>query len=215
MTATAPATFLEYSDREHRYFADGREFRSVTQILNAAGLISPYCRDEEARDRGVDVHALTALDDGLEIPLDLRRVPPRLRGYLKAWRQYRADTGFTPTMIEYRVDCLEFRYSGRFDRLGTFPGQSLPTIIDLKTAKSGAVPKYARLQLVAYGYALDPKKLFGRITVSLRPDGRYNSQPYPIADYQSDKAEWLQMVRNTEEGKNGHSNSRTDDAVTR
>jgi hypothetical protein len=205
MTAAASTTLREYSDREHRYFADGREYRSVTQILNAAGLISEYCRDEEARWRGTEVHDICATDD-IET-VDLRTIDSRLRGYVKAWRQYRADTGFTPTLIEHRVDCDEFRYAGRFDRIGMFPnGQKLLTIIDLKTAKSGAIPKYARLQLVAYGHAFNPTQIFGRITVSLKPDGRYNTMPYPLESYQADKAEWLGMVRKTEEeNSNGHS----------
>lgn len=210
----ATEIFREYSDRDHAYFADGREYRSVTRILDAGGLISPYCRDEEARDRGVDVHELTAREDlrraftssvASELFIDLRTVRKALRGYVRGWRKYRLDSGFNPTLIEQRVDCDALRYSGRFDRLGTFPGQKLRTIIDIKTAKSGAIPKSARLQLVAYGYALDPNEIFGRITVSLKPDGSYNSMPYPIESYQSDRAEWLQLVRTTEEQKNsGH-----------
>jgi hypothetical protein len=171
----------------------------VTQILQAGGHVSDYCKDPEARDRGVDVHDLCAKDD--VSPLDLRSVPARLRGYLRAWRRYRCDTGFAPTLIEHRIDCDGFRYAGRFDRLGTLPGQKLQFLIDIKTAKSGAIPKYARLQLVAYGFALAPQQIFGRITVSLKPDGSYNTMPYSIESYQSDRAEWLQLVKETEEEK--------------
>jgi hypothetical protein len=126
MTSTA---YLEYSDVEHRYFADGKEFRSVTQILDAAGKISPFCKDEEARTRGSRVHEFTALDD--ETTLDLRKVPASLRGYLRAWRKYRQDTGFHPVLIEHRIDCLDYKYSGRFDRFGWRPTRDPSVFADL------------------------------------------------------------------------------------
>lgn len=197
--------YLEYSEAEHRYFADGRELMSVTQILDADGRISQFCRDEEARERGTKVHELCAIDD--VSPLDMRKVPAHLRGYLKAWRKYRAVTGFEPTLIEHRIDCLQYGYAGRFDRLGVLPDQTLPVMLDIKTSKSGAIPDYARLQLVAYGHALDEKKIFLRIAVSLRPNGTYNTKPYTFATYQQDRAEWLDTVLRIRETKDGHSNS--------
>lgn len=205
MTLLAPAKFIEYDDNAHAYYVDGRKFQSVTQILDAAGFISPFCKDEEARERGTRVHAYTAIDDIEQI--DLRKMPDQYRGYIRAWRRYRSETGFTPTLIEHRVDCEEFRYAGRFDRLGKYPG-SLQTIIDIKTSKVGAIPKYARLQLVAYGYAMNPTRIFERITVSLKPDGTYNTMPYSLDTYQVDRAEWLSIVRSTQlekEDTNGHS----------
>jgi hypothetical protein len=199
---STPATYLEYSDREHRYFADGKELRSVTQVLDAAGLISQFCKDDEAAARGTEVHRLCALDD--EHRLDLRTVPVQLRGYLRAWRKYRQDTGFKPYLIEHRVDCLEYGYSGRFDRLGYTPG-GIGTVLDIKTSKSGAVPAYARLQLVAYGLAYDHRRVFERTAVSLRPGGKYNCRNYSIADYFIDRAEWLSILKTTKEQNNGHS----------
>lgn len=197
---SARPAYLEYSDREHRYFADGREMPSVTQVLDAAGLISQFCKDDEAAARGTEVHRLTAFDDVK--PLDLRTVPTGLRGYLRAWRKYRRDTGFTPYLIERRVDSREHGYSGRFDRLGYTPG-SLGIVLDIKTSKTGAVPEYARLQLVAYGLAYDPTRIFERIAVSLRPNGSYNTKPYPITAYFIDRAEWLSILENVKEKNNG------------
>jgi hypothetical protein len=200
---SAPA-FLEYSDEQHRYFADGRELKSVTQILDAAGMISPYCKDEEARFRGTKVHEYCAIDD--ETPIDLRTIPAKFRGYLRAWRMFRRDTGFTPSLIEHRVDCVDHGYSGRFDRLGYTPG-SIGTVLDIKTSKTGAVPDYARLQLVAYGFAFDRQRVFARTAVSLKPDGTYNSRNYPITDYFIDRAEWLSTVKTQQEKSNGHCHS--------
>lgn len=203
MTAQAQA-FTEYSDAEHRYFVDGRELPSVTQILDASGLISSFCKDEEARFRGSKVHELCAVDD--VTPLDLRTVPASLRGYVRAWRRYRADAGFMPTLIEHRVDDIKHGFCGRFDRLGIRREQSLLTIIDLKTSKSGAVPDYARLQLAAYALAYDATKVFERIAVALKPDGSYNCRIYPLFNHHADRAEWLGLVKKQKES-NGHRNN--------
>lgn len=193
--------YLEYSDGEHRYFADGIELISVTQILDLAGKVSPYCRDEEARYRGTKVHELCAQDD-VEW-LDFRTVPAEYRGYIKAWRNYVRDAGFRAQLIEQRLDCLDYGYSGRVDRIGT--RLSLETykpqevIIDIKTSKGGSVPDYARLQLAAYAYAYDRNRLFERIAVSLRPDGRYNCKVYPTTQFYMDKIEFLTLAKNVKE----------------
>lgn len=201
MNATAQ-TFLEYSDGEHRYFADGRELLSVTTILDLAGLVSPYCKDEEARYRGSRVHEFTAADD--VSPLDLRTVPQHLRGYLRAWRRFRSDVGFEPMLIEHRVDDVVNGYSGRFDRFGRCKGHTLPTLLDIKTSNSGAVPAYSRLQLTAYSLAFNPKKIFFRRVVVLRPDGRYNTDGYKLETFLQDKAEWLAILKSVKENRNGH-----------
>ncbi len=196
-------SFLEYSEASHRYFIDGRELPSVTTILDGAGLISSFCKDEIARFRGSAVHAFCAVDD--VAPLDLRKVPVDLRGYVKAWRKFRTDTGFMPTLIEHRVDSVEYGYSGRFDRIGIVPDQSLLCLLDIKTAKTGAIASYVRLQLAAYALAHDPLQVFDRRTVSLMPDGRYNTKNYPIADHHTDRADWLRILKQQKEN-NGRSN---------
>ena len=52
--------YLEFNPIEHRYYVDGAEYPSVTQVLDRAGLISEFCKDEEARERGLTVHQVTA-----------------------------------------------------------------------------------------------------------------------------------------------------------
>jgi len=195
--------FKEYSDSEHRYFVDGREFPSVTHILDAAGKISPFCRDEEARFRGSKVHEFCAIDD--ETPLDLRKVPASLRGYVRAWRRYRRDTGFYPLLIEHRVDCAPYGFAGRFDRYGLRNNQTLPVLIDIKTSKAGVIPDYSRLQLAGYALAYDATKIIERITVSLMPNGSYKSRPWPLFNHHADRAEFLGLVRQLKErSANGH-----------
>lgn len=203
--------FLEYDSKSHRYFTDGKHLPSVTQILDAAGLVSQHCRDEEGRWRGSEVHALCADDDANPgIRLDLRTVDPRLRGYMRAWRKYRQDSGFIPTEIERRIDDHANGYSGRFDRAGFRP-TSDPTyfqdmIIDLKTSKAGSVADYVRYQLVAYAHAFKPNHLFERIAVALKPDGTYRCKVYSQMEFQSDLAKWLQILNTVKEKNNAVSN---------
>lgn len=195
--------FLEYSDNEHRYFANGVEMPSVTQILDACGLISPFCKDEEARYRGSRVHEICASDDFRL--LDLRKVSVDVRGYLRAWRLYRHESGFVPRLIETRIDCQQFGYAGRLDRFGELPTQDplvfRKVILDIKTSKSGAIADYPRLQLSAYAFALDPKKWcdYLRVVVSLMPNGKYRSKPYPLTDNLRDLSEWIELVKKHKE----------------
>jgi len=198
-TSTA---FLEYSDAEHKYYADGKELPSVTTILDAAGLISPFCKDEIARYRGSMVHEYTVADDMSR--LDFRKVPQHLRGYIRAWRSFRLISEFKPTLIEHRVDSIEHGYSGRFDRFGFRKGQTLPTLLDIKTSKTGAIPEYARLQLAAYSMALGPTKAYERMAVALMPNGQFKLAIYPVKQHFIDRAEWLGLLNRyqTKEGKN-------------
>lgn len=194
--------FLEYDDSRHEYFLNGRRMVSVTTVLDRADLISSFSKQDAARERGQTVHALTARDDAER--LDLRKVPKDLRGYLLAWRAYRRATGFKPSLIEHRVDSPEHGFSGRFDRFGV-RGVGLDILLDIKTAVSGAIPDYSRLQLAAYCLAFNPDKVYERVTVALRPDGRYNSKPWPTADHYTDRAEWLKILKQVQ-GNNGEGN---------
>ncbi len=190
---------LEYSDKRHKYYADGRELISVTQVLSEAGLVSTFCMQEEAAWRGSEVHRLCAEDDNDGV--DLRKVPKQFRGYLRAWRKYRQDSGFEPVLIEQRIDDHRNGYAGRLDRVGYRRGQSISTILDIKTTKSGAIADYVRFQLVAYGNALKPNHMFERIAVALKPNGTYNVKVYRQEDFRADLVRFLEMLRMVKENK--------------
>lgn len=199
ITLNLPKTqYLEYSDASHRYFADGVELPSVTQILDAAGLVSPFCRDAEAAWRGSEVHRLCAIDDGEG--LDMRTVPASLRGYIRAWRAYRQVSGFSPILIEQRVDDFLYNYSGRLDRVGYRNGTNFTTVLDIKTSQSGAVADYVRYQLVAYASALG-RETYERMAVSLKPDGTFNVKTFPVMEYHQDLAQWRRIVKQVREKK--------------
>jgi hypothetical protein len=188
--------YVEFDEEGHRYFVDGRERRSVTQLLVLAGYIDPRWFDEHSRWRGTEVHRLTMLEDRQAQPLDLRTVKPELRGYMKGWRRWKADLGIEYSaivLIEHRVlshNAGTLIYCGTLDRVIRLPNGRL-ILIDLKTNKQGMVAKWTRLQTAAYGHALNPKKWWERRGVCLKPDGTYNTEIYPASDHRRDADEFL------------------------
>jgi hypothetical protein len=207
-----PERFKEYSDASHRYFCDGKEYVSVTTVLDLGGLVPPFARDEQARERGSHVHQLCAFDDVPTLATDLidccriapkrnkndrlnlRYIPTKYQGYLTAWRRYLQDSGFVSNLVEHRVDDHTNFYAGRLDREGSLPNNPIRVIIDLKSSSTGQIAKdYTRLQLAAYANALKPGHVFERIAVALRPDGKYNCTIFPIHHFHHDLAEFLQL----------------------
>jgi hypothetical protein len=191
--------FKEYSDRDHAYYADGRERISVTQVLDKCGLISQFCRDEEAAKRGNMVHKLTAADD--QQRLDFRKVPVVYRGYLTAWRQFRKDVKFVPELIEHRIDDSTYGYAGRLDRFGN------GIVLDIKTSIQGTVADYVRYQLVAYAHALHANQVLKRLAVALRPNGRYNCKAFPVHEFIADRAQWFSYLKQAKEQKENGRNA--------
>lgn len=183
--------FFEFDEHNHQYYINGEQFTSVTQVLDKAGFVPEFCKAIESRMRGTAVHQYCAEDDVKRV--DLRTVQPDLRGYIRAWRIFRSQTGFLPELIEHRVYSKEWGYAGTLDRTGYLYG--LEIIIDIKTSTTGAASNAARLQTAAYGYALNPKKLYNRAVVALKSDAKYNIVFYEMREYRADVAEFLELVR--------------------
>lgn len=176
----------------------------MTTILNRAGLVSSYCMDAESQWRGSEVHRLCALEDEQGEQLDLRRIDPRLRGFIKAWRLYKQESGFLSVAIEQRVDDPGGQYCGRLDRAGVREdsnGKTVSMIVDLKTSKTGSVAEYVKYQLVAYAWAFQPNHIFERVAVALRPDGRYNCRVYSTKDFQTDLHKWFHILGSVKESE--------------
>ena len=106
-----------------------------------------------------------------------------------------------PILIEQRIDDHRNGYAGRLDRVGYRRDQSISTILDIKTTKSGAIADYVRFQLVAYGNALKPNHMFERIAVALKPNGTYNVKVYKQEDFRADLVRFLEMLRMVKEKK--------------
>jgi hypothetical protein len=175
---------VNFDPTTHRYTdAENIERPSVTTVLAFAKIVDFSVVREEIRERslkrGTSVHWITELSDlGALKP---RSAPKALRGYLKAWRSWRENSGFVPMLIE-KPFISPFGYAGTPDRFGSFPNGTW-AVIDLKSGADGEVPVWTGVQLSAYAkwYSVTEGK-FGirRIGVKLHPDGTYRAKEFPV-----------------------------------
>lgn len=177
---------LTFDAASHTYYLDGMGVPSVTQILRAMGLIDfsgvPDYYLLAARDRGSKVHRmLHYYDDG---DLDEGGLDPALAPYLTAYRRFRADSGFTPDLIEHPVYSETWKYAGTLDRTGQMNGR--PTLIDFK---SGGLDKWVALQTAAYADCLEG--CYVRCGLQLRRDGTYRLHQF--SDHK-DRQIWMAAV---------------------
>lgn len=157
---------------EHKYYLDGVEIPSVTQILREAGLVQHLNGFQEAVYRGLHVHTACEWLDLND--LDWRTVHESYTGYVRAYEWFKQETGFTPELIEYQAYHPVYRYAGTLDRRGVVDGYS--ALIDIKT---GAPQPWWPLQLA--GYQLlggEDWKDDQRLAVQLNEDGTYRIHRY-------------------------------------
>ncbi len=168
---------LTFDDESHAYALDGRPVPSVTTILSRAGLINyefiPKDKREFYLTRGSYVHYATELlDDG---DLDWDSLDPDIEPHVRAYAQFKKDTGFQPEMIEFKSYNDSMWYAGTLDRVGMLNGKRV--IVDFK---SGAVGKWTAIQ-VCGGYA--NMKGVGAVSagygLELNSEGKYKlSEPW-------------------------------------
>lgn len=150
---TGPLTF---NPEDHTYYVDGARIPNVTGVLdlfatNYAGI--PPEIMEKAKVRGTAVHRATEYDDkGI---LQYEVLSPELRPYVDAWRKFRAQTGFKPTLVEAKVYSPLRQYAGTLDRVGMLAGREV--LLDIKSGS--AMRPTTGPQTAAYELALrtDPE----------------------------------------------------------
>jgi hypothetical protein len=183
---------LTFNQAAHAYFFDGLPVPSVTQVLEACGVVDysylPPSTREMALARGSAVHLTTQYDD--EGDLDEALLDDELRPYLDAWRRFRLDTGFTPDLIEHRGYHPLYRYAGTLDRRGSFP-DGTTAMVDVKTNSSQG---WVRLQLAAYCAFFPNPRTYRRICVEVHKDATYRAIEFPMADYSADFARFVACV---------------------
>jgi len=140
-------TALRFDAATHAYTLDGVRIPSVTQLLEAAGLVELFGDAEQlayARDRGTAVHVATELDDlGT---LDESTVADEVWPYLRAWRKFRAEARFEPDRVEMQLAHPRLRYAGTIDRIGSMRRKR--GLLDIK---SGVPRPVTGVQLAGYG----------------------------------------------------------------
>lgn len=151
----------------HQYLIDGKIAPSVTQVLKAAGVCgSGSFYTEGAASRGTAVHLATQLiDEGYCTPDEYSA--SEISGYVQAWENFKARTGFKFDQIEVRVGSPFFMVAGTADRVGRvgIHGYTL----DIKT---GAPADWHRLQLACYNILMGRENL-GRMAVYIKNDGTF------------------------------------------
>lgn len=185
----------EFDPDLHAYYLNGKQVRSVTTILRQAELIGGFGPAYYAKQRGNRVHELCDRDD--REPLDMRKVTADERNWLRAWRDFRAISEFTPTENELKVWCPKYGYAGTLDRVGKRAASKWPVVLDIKTAYAGGPADYVKYQTVAYAFAYQPGQLFERMGVTLRPDRTFAIKVWGVDTFQQDLARWLQIVEET------------------
>lgn len=195
---------FEFNPDRHEYRQNGVIVPSVTQVLAKAGICDFSFVAEDVRThsmkRGQSVHWLLQLED--EGCLDYRTVPRRLRGYRKAYRLWKKQSGFCPIWIEKQF-VSRYGFAGTIDRAGSFPattmfGTGTSAVVDFKT---GEIPEWVRYQLCAYASESHPNQAIARnirrIALSLRADGTYKIREFPLGTWDQDFAKFIEALRRT------------------
>ena len=169
---------LTFTPDGHTYRLDGVPIPSTSQIIKDTGLVWFPPGIERHMDRGTRVHLTTQLYD--EGDLDEDALDPAMKGYLLAYKQFRARTLFTPHHIEVPMYHPSYLYAGTIDRIGTFAmGDRNLALIDIK---SGSPYPAVSLQCSAYtemakANGIPVRKAYA---VYLKRDGTYRIEE--IAD---------------------------------
>lgn len=184
---------LTFDPHGHRYTLNGRVVPSVTEILRAAypwtyAGIKPEVL-EAAMLRGAAVHTAVRLDEtGALDEAALDEDWPEVRGYLTAWRLFRAESPqFSPRFVERPLGHPD-GWAGTPDCIGEEyirATRAIDVVLDLKTGLLGAVREqlaaYAELAAVngALRHSAHPCQV-RRSCLELRPNGTYRRHdPFP------------------------------------
>jgi hypothetical protein len=183
-----PVITLDERDGRHVYYVDGIEKISVTQILDAAGLIDKTWYTEGGAKRGQYIAVATALDDrGGLVDANLR---DDMRGYITAWWRFRAENEVEILDTERRCYEPTYQFTGTFDCTMILNG--VYTLADRKTG-----PRLAWHQLQTAGYAMmplpsvEPGSYIARCGIHLRKNGTYRLESH--TDY-GDRSAFLNYL---------------------
>jgi len=182
---------LTFAAETHEYRINGRLVPSVTQVLEAVGLIDyshiPWQTRQMALERGRAVHEAIALD--LAGDLDEESAGEiGILGYVRAARAARAALGIlVPHAVEERV------YHPRLDYAGTLDLRAGNILVDWKM---NSAEYWVRFQLAAYAACLASAgndsaihwggALVRRICVELHEDGSYRLLEIPADSWLDD-----------------------------
>jgi alkanesulfonate monooxygenase SsuD/methylene tetrahydromethanopterin reductase-like flavin-dependent oxidoreductase (luciferase family) len=164
----------EYTDR------DGRPLPHITGMLERCGWIDRTWYDDEASERGRQVHRLTADFDmgALDVGSFVSKYRPWLLSYVGAMQTLRP----TWDAIEAPAVHPDYRFGGRPDRVGKVFG--IYTILEVKSNNKGwnlekAHPIQTALQAVLVSATRPlPAEAWTRYALYCRPNGKFRLEPH-------------------------------------
>lgn len=169
---------------DHRYFLGDRELAGCTTTLKRLGLIDTSFYTDEGLVRGTEVHrrirellmgrTLTHADE--------------LRGYVHAAQKYLADSHLEVLHVELELYDEALGIAGTPDVIAvTTPGGGRFRYV-IPDWKTGGVERWHGIQLAVYEHLARTRGLVeglcDRLTVHLKDDGTYSTQPY------KDRRDW-------------------------
>jgi hypothetical protein len=181
---------VQFDPERHVYLVDGHEVPSVTRIIRGAGLSDDARYADRDRLRGQVVHLACEIYDrcGSEI------VDPEISPYLEAWKRFRAETGFLPSVIERPHAHLVYRYAGTIDRIGQTAGPNGTVGMIVLDIKSGSPEPWHAIQLAAYCTLVGSPYECERWAVYLANDGTYKIKTFPKNEYSTDLSVFLSAL---------------------
>lgn len=131
---------LKFAAEGHRYEMNGKRIISLTQILDAAGLvdysgIDPQVLANKAKF-GTKVHEYTLWNDQGELDMDDLKPYQNYWNRVEGWRQFVEDFKFQVDLAAAEKPCAVkvngMMYAMTIDRLGMMDGKQ-PAIVEIKT----------------------------------------------------------------------------------
>ncbi|MEO2054703.1 MAG: hypothetical protein ABGX83_05330 [Nitrospira sp.] len=178
-------------DENHIYRVDGIRKPSVSAILQSTGIVDTTFFTEYGATRGTFAHKATELHDLGDLNED--DLDKTLLPYLEAWKRYRAESGFVPSMIEKKL-YSRLGFCGTIDRFGQDNSGSY-ILPDIKTGY--ASQWWHVIQLAAYRLLVGEAvgHMMKVLIVHLHPNGKYKLQPYTMQELVQGQFNFMSALR--------------------
>jgi hypothetical protein len=142
---------LIFNPENHSYFMDGKELPSVTQVIDGAGFVSDFCKQDRAADYGRKVHeAVSSVARGTETYETDKRIECAVDGFREWKKAYKPETCYS----EMPMASKSRGYAGTIDLLAKIKGKYW--LVDVKT---GGYCPWHIIQLAAYNELVKSEKL--------------------------------------------------------
>ncbi|MBT9164865.1 MAG: hypothetical protein DDT23_00876 [candidate division WS2 bacterium] len=180
---------LRFDPETHTYsLSNGQILPSVTQILQAEGLINYQGNNEWHMKRGKYLHQAIKLH--LEDNLDRDNLDPQLEPFLQGFEKFLKDTGFKVEGFERPMYHNLHKFAGTPDLWGYLNGSM--TVIDCKI---GSFAPWHPIQLAAY---MELLRVSGIIILSgmnlYLNNGKYNLKPVNARELQKGLSVFLSAL---------------------